>query len=227
MRALLLALPAAALLFAACSKADRIEMDPGSLRLVGRGKSARIHATPFERNGRRVPDQLCTWSSSDEKVVTVSGARNDATVTAAGPGTAAVRCALGGASGEVPVVVRVVARVSVVPERADLRVVDEPTPFPLRVEAFDDQGAAVPVRAAIVTCASEDVCRGDGRGQLWPVGPGETTAQVEVDGAETTLTVKVVEGRSADARPRLVTGDPMEEIERAVRKREEEQRRGE
>jgi hypothetical protein len=75
-----------------------------------------------------------------------------------------------------------------------------------------------------VTCASEDVCRGDSRGQLWATGAGETTAQVEVEGARATLPVKVVDARTAAGKPQRVKGDPMLEIEKAVRAREAEER---
>ena len=61
-------------------------------------------------------------------------------------------------------------------------------------------------RLVNVTCGSEQVCRGDSRGQVWPVGPGETTARVEIEGSSVTLPVKVVEGRSADARPQAFKG---------------------
>jgi len=220
MRPALSALLAATLL-AACARADRIELDPPALRLVGRAKQARVHATPLERSGRPVPDQVCAWSSSDEKVATVQGLHNNATVTTVGPGTAAIRCAAGGAVGEVPVTVRVVARVSARPEVAELKVLDTPVPLALQVEALDDQGAAVPGRVAVVSCQREDVCRGDARGQLWAVGPGETTATVAVEGVEAApVRVKVADARTAEGRPRAVKGNPMEEIERAVRARE-------
>jgi hypothetical protein len=208
------------LLAAACTSADRIELDPGALRFAGRGKSARIHATPREKNGRAVPDQVCVWSSTDEKVATVQGAHNNATVTAAGPGAAAVRCTIGPVTGEVPVTVRVVARVAVRPERAEVRMLDDPAPLALEVQAFDDQGAPLTGRVVQVSCASEDVCRGDARGQLWGVGPGETTARIAVEGAEASIPVKVTDGRTAEGKPKAVKGNPMEEIEKAVRARE-------
>ena len=208
------------LLAAACARADRIEIAPHAVRFVGTGKSTRVHATPYERNGRPIPDPPCSWSSSDERVVKVAGSGNDAAVTAVGPGSAAVRCTIGSAVGELPVLVRVVARLSVRPERAELKVTDAPAPLQLEVDAIDDQGSPVGSRPPLVTCQDEAVCRGDGRGQVWPVGPGQTTARVEIDGAAATLPVRVVEGRSADARPKAVKGNPMEEIERKVRERE-------
>jgi hypothetical protein len=214
-----------ALVLAGCQGAARIEVDPQGLRFTGAGKTAKVHATPLEKTGRPVPDEICAWSSSDEKVATVAGAHNNATVTSAGPGSATIRCKIGSVVGEVPVVVRVVTRVTVRPERADVRMLDTPAPLALAVEAFDDQGAAITGRVAHVTCASEDVCRGDSRGQLWGVGAGETTATIEVEGARATIPVRVVDARSADAKPRAVKGNPMEEIERAVKARDEAERR--
>jgi hypothetical protein len=183
-----------------------------------------VHATPVAENGRPVPGKACRWSSTDEKVATVSGPHNEGAVTSAGPGSAAIRCTIGGVSAEVPVAVRVVARVTVRPERVEARILDEATPVALRVEAFDDAGAAVIGRAALVRCADEEVCRGDQRGQVWGVAPGETTATAEVEGAVSApVAVRVVDARTAEGRPKRVTGNPMEEIERAVRAREAEE----
>ncbi|HEY6100033.1 MAG TPA: Ig-like domain-containing protein [Anaeromyxobacter sp.] len=218
--------PVALLALAACDKPARVEMEPSVLRFGVRGQTAKVHATPVARNGKRMPDQICAWSSTDDGVARVSGPHNDGTVTAAGPGTAAIRCTAGGATGEVPVQVRVVAKVAVSPARAALRVTDEPAPFALEVAAYDDAGAPVQGRAATSRCADENVCRGDGRAQLWAVGAGETTARVEVEGARSAeIRVSVVDARTAEGRPRAVRGNPMEAIEREVRKREAEERK--
>jgi hypothetical protein len=211
---------------AACDKAARVEMDPRSLRFGVRGQTAKVHAAPFARNGKSVPDQICAWSSTDEAVAKVAGPHNDATVTATGPGSAAIRCTIGGVAGEVPVQVRVVAKVEASPARAELKMTDEPAPFTLEVRAFDDAGAAVQGRAAFSRCANEEVCRGDGRAQLWAVGSGETTAVVEVEGARSAeIAVRVTDARTAAGKPKAVRGNPMEAIEREVRKREAEERR--
>jgi hypothetical protein len=198
----------------ACARADRIELQPSRVAFVGLGKATQVKASPFGANGRFLPDPPCTWSSSDERVARVTARANEATVAAIGPGAAVVRCTIGAAVGELPVEVRVVARLAVRPERLALTVADTPAPAPLTVEAFDDRGTPVVGRQAVVTCQSEQVCRGDARGQVWPVGPGETTARVELEGATAAVPVKVVEGRSADARPKAVKGNPMEEVER-------------
>jgi hypothetical protein len=223
----LLALALAALAAAACRpQAARVETEPTTLRFGVRGQTAKVHASPIARNGQKVPDQVCAWSSSDEKVATVSGPHNDGTVTAVGPGAATIVCAIGDVRAEVPVQVRVVSRVTVRPERADLKVTDEPAPFPLEVVAFDDAGAPVTGRVALSRCADENVCRGDGRGQLWAVAAGKTTAFVEVEGARSgEIAVSVVDARTAEGRPQRVTGNPMEAIEREVRKRELEEKK--
>lgn len=219
-----LALLVAPALLAACGGAARVDLEPGTLQLSGRGQAARVQATPRERNGRPAPSERCRWSSSDPAVATVEADANAARVVSVGPGAATVRCTIGSVVAELPVTVRVVARLSVRPERAELRMLDEPTPLALQVEAVDDRGAPVPGRIVNVTCASEDVCRGDARGQLWATGAGETTARVEVEGVRVTLPVKVVDARTAEGKPRAVKGDPMLEIERAVRERDAEER---
>ncbi len=211
-------------LLAACGGAARVEVEPRTVSLFGRGQAASLQATPRERNGRPAPAERCRWSTSDPRVATVEGEGNAVRVVSAGPGRATVRCAIGGVSAEVPVTVRVVARLSVRPERAELRMLDDPAPLALQVEALDDQGAPVTGRLVNVTCGSEAVCRGDSRGQLWATGAGETTAQVEVEGARATVAVKVVDARTAAGKPQHVKGDPMLEIEKAVRAREAEER---
>jgi hypothetical protein len=225
MRALSL-LPAAALALAACEKPSHIEMTPASLHFGMRGQSAKIHAEPISRSGKKLANEVCKWSSSNEAVATVAGPHNEGTVTAVGPGSATVTCRAGGHEGTAAVLVRLVSRVAVKPERAELRVTDEAAPFALQVTAFDDAGAPVQGRAATARCADEGVCRGDGRGQLWAVGAGETTAVGEVEGARSALIpVRVVDARTAAGRPKAVRGNPMEAIERAVRERDEAERK--
>jgi hypothetical protein len=219
LRTLSLAALAAATL--ACGGPARIETEPTTLRFFGRGQSLKVHAAPVAKNGRPLPSSVCAWSSSDEKVATVSGPHNDATVTSAGPGSATIVCKIGGVTAEVPVTVRVVARVEAAPAKVEVKILDEATPVALQVTALDDTGAPVVGRALRSRCASEEICRGDQRGQIWGVAPGETTATVEVEGATSApVAVKVVDARSAEGRPQLVKGNPMEAIEKAVRERD-------
>jgi hypothetical protein len=222
MRTLPLAL---AFVLAACEKPARVEMEPASLRFSAQGQTAKLHAAPYAQNGKPVPDFVCKWSTSDEKVARVSGPHNDATVTAAGPGSATIRCAVDGLTSEVAVAVRIVSRIAVDPPKLDLKVQDAPAPTPLQVDAFDDQGSLVAGKTASIRCEDESVCRGDQRGQIWPVGAGLSKAIVEVDGARAEIPVHVTDARSAALKPRAVRGDPMEEYERYAREREAEEKR--
>lgn len=220
------ALLLASALLAACGGADRVDLEPRSLRFAGRGQSARLQATPRERSGRPAPGAACQWSAADPKVAKIDADRNAVTVTSVGPGSTTVRCTLGSVIAEAPVTVRVVTRLEVRPERAELTLRDDAAPAPLEVRAFDDQGAPVIGRVVNVACDREEVCRGDARGQLWPAGAGEATARVTVEDAQATVAVKVVDARTADGKPRAVKGNPMEEIEKAVRAREAAERSG-
>jgi hypothetical protein len=226
MRPTLLAL----LALAACAeKPARIELAPTSVRFGVRGQSASVHAAPLLRDGRSAPENVCRWSSSDERVATVAGPHNDAKVTAVGPGSTTVRCTIGDLVAELPVSVRVVSRITASPPKVELRMLDEPRPVALEVQAFDDAGAPVLGRVAFTSCRDEAVCRGDARGQLWAVGPGTSPAVVEVEGARAEVSVSVVDARTAEGRPQRVSGNPMEAIEREVRAREaaERKKRGE
>jgi hypothetical protein len=207
-----LAVAVSGLTLSACGPA-RIELDPSSVQLYGRGQKTAIHAVPFSKNGRALPDQRCAWSSSDEKVARVEGRHNEATVTAAGQGRAVARCTIGKLSAEAPVTVSVVSRVEVTPKELELRVLDEATPTALVVRALDGDGREVQGRMIGTRCLDENVCRGDDRGQVWPVGPGESALVVQVDDGQAEARVRVVDARSAAARPRAVSGNPMEHLD--------------
>ncbi len=217
MRPSRLAFLAAVTLTAGCSRPARIALDPPSARLFGRGQSVKVHATAFARNGRPLADSVCRWSSSDEKVASVKGPHNEATVTAVGPGSAVVRCQIGSLAAEVNVSVRYVTRLEVTPARVEVKMLDRPEPTALEVRAFDQDGAPISGRVALTRCQDEGVCRGDNRGQLWAVAPGESRVTVEVDEARAEVTARVVDARTAEGRPRRVKGNPMLDYEKAVK----------
>jgi hypothetical protein len=220
------ALSLALLGLAACGGPARIELSPTSLQFGVRGQTAKVHAAPYEKSGKSVPDERCKWSSSDPKVATVAGPANDVVVTAVGPGTAKVACAIGDVSAELSVLVRVVAKIEASPAQVELKMLDDPAPVPLQIAATDDTGGQVLNRTMLSRCAKEDVCRGDGRGQLWAVGPGDTTAWVEIEGARSgEVKVHVVDARSADARPKAVKGNPMEKYEKEYARRLAEEKK--
>jgi len=205
------------LALAACgSSAARVEVDPAGIQLTVRGQEARVRAVALAGNGKTLPEKTCAWSSSDAKVVAVAARGNEATVTAAGSGSAAVRCQVGDAVAEVPVSVRLIGKVEVTPAGLELRLLDQATPTALQVRALDEAGQPATPRRLTTRCLDENVCRGDDRGQLWPVGAGASRALVEADGARTEVPVKVVDARTAAGKPRAVTGNPMLEYEKAA-----------
>jgi hypothetical protein len=214
MRALRIALPA--LLLAACGGPVRVEFEPASLAFTGRGQTGQLHATPRGKGGKPLPEARCAWSSSDPKVATVAARGNDATVSSAGPGSASIRCAIDEVQAAAPVSVRVVVRVALGQEAAALELADDRRPFPVKLQAFDDQGAPVAGRLVLTRCDDEEVCRGDTRGQLWATGAGRATATVDVDGVQATLPVTVKDLR-VDSKPKAVKKDYMDQLERENR----------
>jgi hypothetical protein len=214
-RAPALALLACAGALASCDRPARVELDPPSLRFHARGQSAPIRATVRGSREKVLPAAGCDWASSDPRIASVQGKLRDATVTAVGPGTAAVRCTAGAAGATAQVVVRIAARVDATPSRLDLRLEDAPAAATLQVKVLDTEGRPLSDRPVATRCADESVCRGDDRGQIWPVGPGETRATVQVDAASTSIPVKVVDARTAEGRPRRVKGNPMLDVEKA------------
>jgi Bacterial Ig-like domain (group 2) len=207
------------LALAACGGPVRVDLEPGSVQLFGRGQVAKVHATPREKNGKAAPDAACRWASSDEHVVTVTGGHNDATVTSVAPGTAEVSCTVGEARASLPASVRVVAQVTA-QRSAELTLRDERAPLALEVKVKDDAGALVAGRIVYTRCESEEVCRGDARGQLWAVGPGATRATVEVEGVSTTVEVTVKDERTEATRPTTLRKGYMEDLEREVARRQ-------
>jgi len=204
---------------AGCGGPVRIDLEPTSVKLSGRAQTASIHATPRGKGGKPSLERPCAWTSSDPKVVTVSGKHLDATVTSVGPGTATVTCAVGELKASLTAAVRTVARVTA-PAAVQLELADERRPLALALDVRDDEGAPVSGRIAFTRCENEDVCRGDARGQLWATGAGATTATVEVEGAKATVAVQVKDVRTEATKPQILKKGYMEDLEKQVRQRE-------
>jgi len=221
--AVLLVLAACA---AGCGGPARVDLEPPSVQLFGTGQKATVHALPREKSGRPVPDSVCRWSSSDEKVASVVARHNEATVTSVGPGGATLTCTIGDLTARVPVAVRTVARVAGVPAAVELLLADESRPLQVPLQVFDDQGAPVSGRLVFTRCDDEEVCRGDARGQLWATGAGKTGATVEVEGVKARVAVSVKDVRTSYTKPEILKKGYMEDLERQVRKRQEAEAAG-
>jgi hypothetical protein len=208
-----------ALLLTACGRPVRVDLEPASLAFIGRNQNGALHATPRAKGGKPLPDARCAWSSSDPAVATITARGNDATVASVGPGAATVTCAIGDLQASAPVSVRVVVRLVLGQAAAALELADDRRPLAVKVQAFDDQGSPVAGRLVLTRCDDEEVCRGDTRGQLWATGPGQAIATVEIEGLKVTLPVTVKDLR-VDSKPKLVTKDYMEELDREARVRE-------
>ncbi len=209
----------ACLALCACDRPSRIALDPPRLQIEVRGGTAKVHASVFAKNGRPLPDRVCSWSSSDDKVATARGQQNEVTVTAVGGGSAAIRCTICSLAVEAPVSVRWVTRLEASPRALELKMLDQPLPVALEVRAFDQSGLLLSGRTVHTRCMDESVCRGDDRGQLWAVGPGSSGVVVEVDEARVEVEARVVDARTAAGKPRRVQGNPMEIYEKAFRPR--------
>ncbi|MBI5070206.1 MAG: hypothetical protein HZB56_18380 [Deltaproteobacteria bacterium] len=209
-------LPALLALASCGSSVARVEVDPAGIQLTVRGQEARVRAVALAGNGKTLPEKTCAWTSSEPRVATVAARGNEATVTAAGSGSAAIRCRTGDAVGEVPVSVRLIGKVEVAGPPPQLELRDQPAPTALPIRALDEAGQPATPRRITTRCLDENVCRGDDRGQLWPVGAGTSRAVVEADGVRAELEVKVVDARTAAGKPRAVTGNPMLEYEKAA-----------
>jgi hypothetical protein len=215
---------AAAAALLSCQGVSRVEVDPAAVQLWSRGQTARVRAVALAGNGKALPEKTCAWSSANPRVATVEPAGNLAVLTAAGSGTTAVRCLVGGAAAEIAVSVRLLSRVEVSPSPAALKLLDQPAPLRLEIRGYDEAGGPATPRAVHTRCLDENVCRGDDQGQLWAVGPGSSRAVVEADGTPAEIAVSVADARTAAGKPRAVTGNPMLEYEKAVQIIQREQR---
>lgn len=213
------ALPAALLgatiLLPACDRAARVEVEPSVVRFHSLDQTRTLRARVFTSDGKALPREVCAWSIAEPRVASVKSVPGGAVVQSTGPGSTTITCQVGPVRAEIPVTVRLAARVDVDPPSLDLAVRDEAAAAPLRITVIDTEGKPIQDRPASSRCDDEAVCRGDDRGQVWPVGPGSTSATVTVDGATAVIPVKVRDARTAEGRPRPVKGNPMLDVERA------------
>ena len=142
------------------------------------GGWATFVATPRTADGTAIPDVAVSWSSTDTTVATVSA---QGRVTARGVGSASIRAAAGGRTGEVAITVvpEAVSLVLLAPSAPGPLFVGDVRPFTAEARAADGRVLERPVtwsssNPAVATVASD--------GRVTGVSIGVTTIRAAVDG---------------------------------------------
>jgi hypothetical protein len=186
MRRALLLLPILAL--SACSRPDHYELEPTTVMLEHKGEKRTVRAIAKDRQGGVHPDaKPGSWSSSDEKVVTVDGAGE---VSAVGSGTARVTAKRGDLVGEALVEVVLVEKLVVTP--LEVKLVIDGDPFKPKVETLDARGKPLQKRLVQTRSMDEKVCHTDRDNQIWPGAiEGSTEVVFKAEGFEQRVKVTV------------------------------------
>lgn len=92
-----------------CSKVERVELTPGTVKLAKAGETATVTATAFDGENGIVENRKFEFSSSDTDVATVDGV---GVVTAVRSGKATITATVGEVSGTADVEVRIPAKIS-------------------------------------------------------------------------------------------------------------------
>ncbi|HZI64922.1 MAG TPA: Ig-like domain-containing protein [Thermoanaerobaculia bacterium] len=164
-----------------------IELLPAQATLVGpAGTQLPMSAVVRSSKGEPVALPL-TWSSSDEKVVTVS---SQGLVASVGNGKATVTARIGELEGaaDVAVLVQDIARLEVRPSTALVRVGDSQR---FEVVAVMPDGTKFENAMAQFRSSNPSVATIDGGGVASGVGPGSTTIRIELAGQATEATLIV------------------------------------
>jgi uncharacterized protein YjdB len=165
-----------------------IDIAPPSLSLVGpAGTSVPMSYTVRDSKQNVVRDIVPSWSSTNEKAVTVS---SQGVVTSVARGNANIVARIGDVQGasEVVVDVRPIARVELRPATA-LGRVHESQRF--QVTAYGPDGIAIPEVAALYTSSDPSVATVDSSGMASCHKAGAATIRVELAGAKAEATLLV------------------------------------
>jgi len=172
----------------ACSRPDHYVLEPTTVTLEHKHEKRTVRAIAKDRQGGVHPDaKPSSWSSSDEKVVTVDAAGE---LTAVGSGSARVTAKRGELQGELLVEVVLVEKLVVTP--SEVKLVIDGEPFAAKVVALDARGKPLDKRLVQARCADEKICHTDRGNQLWPgVIEGTTEAIFKCEGFEERVKVTV------------------------------------
>ncbi|MFL5576832.1 MAG: Ig-like domain-containing protein, partial [Gemmatimonadaceae bacterium] len=163
-----------------------IELSAAGATLVV-GQTYQVTAAVKDASGSPLPDRVVTWTSSDEKVVTVSGT---GLVTAVAGGSATITATVDGKSAVMNAAVNApsVASVSVSANATTLKV-GETTQ--LTAVAKDAGGATLSGQATSWASSNEAVATVSGSGLVTAVGGGSATISATIGGKAGSVSVSV------------------------------------
>jgi hypothetical protein len=177
---------AAALSLAACDNISHVEMAPKGATVDRKGATLQLRAKAITRNGLQKPDVFWKWTSKDPKVATVS---DQGLLTAIDDGMVTVTAATAEHQADLQVEVRTVKSLEIQPP--EIKLVEDGERLKPKIKVLDGSGRELESRKAFARSADEKVANVDGEGGVWPVGAGETTLTVSIDGLEKKVKVVV------------------------------------
>lgn len=183
----LLAVLIPALLLAACSGPEYIELEPTHLELTRRGEVQRLAARPKDRRGHYYPEVAVTWESEDPAIATVDE-RGD--VKAVASGSTFVHAKAGDLDGKALVEVILPERIEILTPELTLSLESGERVQP-KILVYDAKGRLLKGRHVTLKARDEGIVTIDGQGGLWPAKVGETTVDAEIEGKTGTIAVKV------------------------------------
>jgi uncharacterized protein YjdB len=194
------ALLTAALLAAGCGrKPSVLEIGPRKVIIYGVGRTKDVTLRVLDRRGRDIPDLSPTWSSTPPGIVDVSGAGH---LVAKKPGKAVVAASVGKLSTSIPVEVRDVASIEIVPALVRL-VGPSGTAARLELVGRTDQGKRTTIGAVAWSSKNPRIAAVSPEGVISSVAPGKTTASAKMGDlfAEADVEVQVMEISRLEIRP--------------------------
>lgn len=179
-----------------CSQPEFYEMEPGTVSFDARGSTKVVRAVAKNRRGQVFPRERPTsWTSADEKVVTVNA---EGKLTAVGPGQTRVVAKRGEMVGEIVVDVNSVEALEVAP--LELSFEQDADPVRLSVKVLDARGKPMEGRTVNARCVDAKICNVDKSLQVWPYNPGETTLEVSCEGHKQQVKVAVAAAKAGKRR---------------------------
>jgi hypothetical protein len=174
------------LMTSGCERIDYIELVPTDVVFKQPNNQTWMEAKCMARNGVRAVKARVEWSTGDGNVAKVN---NKGLLTPVGDGDTEVIARVGDVEARVPVQVIYVDRIEVEPK--ELKLLDTAAAVKPTVKAFRKNGKPITDRSVTLTAGDKKIVLITGSGEISPLDPGETTVNVQVDGASASIKVVV------------------------------------